>query len=62
VPAAHLDHRVAVTRTHVAALDADALLVTHLPNVAWLTGFFSSSAAIVLTPSELVVLTDFRYQ
>lgn len=60
--AAYLDHRVAVTRAHVAALDADALLVTHVPNVSWLTGFFSSSAALVLTKSAIVVLTDFRYQ
>lgn len=43
-------------------METDALLVTHLPNVAWLTGFFSSSAALVLTSSALVLLTDFRYQ
>jgi Xaa-Pro aminopeptidase len=62
VPADHLDHRVAVTRAHVAAFDADVLLVTHLPNVAWLSGFFASSAALVLTQSAVVLLTDFRYQ
>jgi len=58
----HLDRRVASARAHVKALDANALLVTHLPNVAWLTGFFASAAAVVLTPSALHVLTDFRYQ
>jgi Xaa-Pro aminopeptidase len=46
----------------VAGRDADVLLVTHLPNVAWLTGFFASSAALVLTQSAVVLLTDFRYQ
>lgn len=60
--AAHLDRRLAATRAHVAALDADALLVTHLPNVAWLSGFVSSSAALVLSESVLLLLTDFRYQ
>lgn len=60
--ASHLDHRVALTRARLSALDADALLVTHLPNVAWLTGFFSSSAVVVLTDSSLCLLTDFRYQ
>jgi Xaa-Pro aminopeptidase len=61
VPAAYLDHRVAATRARLAALDADALLVTHLPNVAWLTGFFASSGAVVLTGSAVHLLSDFRY-
>ena len=60
--ATHLDRRVALARARLAALDAGAMLVTHLPNIAWLTGFFSSSAALVLTDSALWLLTDFRYQ
>ncbi|HSL20528.1 MAG TPA: Xaa-Pro peptidase family protein [Vicinamibacterales bacterium] len=56
------DRRVALARAHAASLDADALLVTHLSNIAWLTGFFGSSAALLLTERSLQFLTDFRYR
>lgn len=47
-----------------AALDAahlDAVLVTSLPNVRYLTGFSGSSAIVVASPRDLVFVTDFRY-
>jgi Xaa-Pro aminopeptidase len=49
-------------QARVAELGADAALVTHLPNVRYLTGLASSNAA-VLMPSEGVCLlfTDSRY-
>jgi len=62
VEAAHLGTRVALARAQMRALDVDAFVITHTPNVAWLTGFFSTSAAIVLTGRRLVLLTDFRYE
>ena len=40
----------------------DALIVTHLPNVRYLTGFTGSSAMLVLTPDTLVVTSDGRYR
>ena len=40
----------------------DALLVTHLPNIRYLTGFSGSSALVVASPTETVLITDFRYQ
>ncbi|HKV50533.1 MAG TPA: aminopeptidase P family protein [Gemmatimonadaceae bacterium] len=47
-----------------AALDAahlDALLVTSLPNIRYLTGFSGSSAIVVASARDLVFVTDFRY-
>jgi len=41
---------------------ADALLVTNLVNVRWLTGFTGSSAMAIVGPGgERLFLTDFRY-
>jgi Xaa-Pro aminopeptidase len=39
----------------------DALLVTDLTNVRWLTGFTGSSGWLVLTPDDLTLVTDGRY-
>jgi Xaa-Pro aminopeptidase len=39
----------------------DGLIVTHLPNVFYLTNFSGSSAIVVLTAERLTFLTDFRY-
>ena len=39
----------------------DALLVTGLANVRYLTGFSGSSALVLVTPRETLLVTDFRY-
>jgi Xaa-Pro aminopeptidase len=52
---------VSAVRDVLAAQDLDALLVSHLANVRWLTGFSGSSALLVVTALEVVLLTDFRY-
>jgi Xaa-Pro aminopeptidase len=39
----------------------DALLVTSLPNVAYLSGLFASAAAIVITRDRFAIITDGRY-
>lgn len=39
----------------------DALLVTHLPNVRYLTGFSGSAALLLVRPDACTVITDFRY-
>jgi len=39
----------------------DALVVTSLPNILYLTNFTGSSAIVVLTRERLHFLTDFRY-
>ncbi len=37
------------------------LIVTHLPNVRYLTGFTGSNAILVLTPGQALLATDPRY-
>ena len=39
----------------------DALLVTSLPNVAYLTGLFASAAAVIVTRDGASLITDGRY-
>ena len=39
----------------------DALLVTHLPNVAYLTGLHASAGAVLVTAQSLHLVTDSRY-
>ncbi len=48
-------------RARLADAGADALLVTNLTNVRWLTGFTGSAARALLLPDELVLITDGRY-
>lgn len=40
----------------------DALLVSHLPNVRYLTGFTGSNAVLLLHPSGALLFTDPRYR
>ncbi len=40
----------------------DALLVTTLPNVRYLSGYSGSNGIMVITPKASVFLTDFRYK
>ena len=40
----------------------DALLVTALPNIRYLTGFSGSAAIAVVTHGDLLLVTDFRYE
>jgi Xaa-Pro aminopeptidase len=39
----------------------DALLVTRLPNVRYLTGFTGSAGIVAITADGLVLVTDGRY-
>jgi Xaa-Pro aminopeptidase len=40
----------------------DALLVTALPNIRYLTGFSGSAALLLANARDLLLVTDFRYQ
>jgi Xaa-Pro aminopeptidase len=42
-------------------VECDALLVTALPNVRWLTGFTGSAARVLVQRDDLVLVTDGRY-
>jgi Xaa-Pro aminopeptidase len=48
-------------RARFAEVGVDALLVTRLPNVTYLTGFTGSAAMLLVGPEELVFVTDGRY-
>jgi len=53
--------RHARLRAELAAAAIDTLLVTSLPNIAYLTGLFASTAAVVVTPTALRLIIDGRY-
>jgi Xaa-Pro aminopeptidase len=46
----------------IGDLGVDAILVTRLVNVRYLTGFTGSSAQLLLTPEGGILLTDRRYE
>jgi len=55
------DHRAQRQASVLAALpDGAALLVTHLPNIRWLTGFTGSAALLLLAADRTTLITDFR--
>ncbi len=49
-------------RERMRAAAVDALVVSHLPNIRYLTGFAGSAGLVVLTPGQCVLVVDFRYQ
>lgn len=48
-------------RESIAQAELDGLLVSSLPNIRYLTGFSGSNGQVLVTASELILLTDFRY-
>ncbi len=55
-------HRLAALRASLAERETDAMLVTSLPNVRYLTGFSGSAAMLlVFAGAPSVLITDFRY-
>jgi len=61
LPAMDVASRAGGARDAVAAAGCDALLVTRLVNIRWLTGFTGSAALLLVLPDELVFTTDGRY-
>jgi Xaa-Pro aminopeptidase len=53
--------RAEALRAVLAQEGVDALLVTHLPNIRWLTGFTGSAALLVVAAETTTLITDFRY-
>ncbi|MEP6620080.1 MAG: Xaa-Pro peptidase family protein [bacterium] len=54
--------RVAALVNSLSAAHVDGLLLTGLPNIRYLTGFSGSSALLIVTQRDVVLITDFRYQ
>jgi Xaa-Pro aminopeptidase len=55
------DPRVHRIRNDLRSAGLDALLVTHLPNIRYLTGFAGTAGAVVVGASRCLLLADFRY-
>ena len=53
--------RAGRVRAGFADAGVDALVVTRLPNVRYLTGFTGSAGIVALTPDALLLVTDGRY-
>lgn len=49
-------------RHAIGDAECDALLVTRLVNIRYLTGFTGSAALLLVLPDELVLVTDGRYR
>ena len=60
-PADLLTARHVRVRAALGREGLDALVVFHLPNIRYLTGFAGSTAIAVLTRDEVVLITDGRY-
>lgn len=54
--------RLAALADGLTAAHVDGLLVTSLPSIRYLTGFSGSSALLLVTQRDAVLVTDFRYQ
>ena len=54
--------RLAALIDSLTAAHLDALLITSLPNVRYLTGFSGTSALLFVTARDVCLITDFRYQ
>jgi Xaa-Pro aminopeptidase len=61
VPVDRRPERQSALRRLLEQEGLDALLVTHLPNIRYLTGFTGSAALLLVRPDATVLLTDFRY-
>jgi Xaa-Pro aminopeptidase len=57
-----LDGRLLALRAQLADERLDALLVTNVINVTYLTGLRASAAALVVTRDRATLVTDFRYR
>jgi Xaa-Pro aminopeptidase len=53
--------RLAKVREGLRSAAIDALIVTSLPNVAYLTGLFASAGAVVVSLDRLALIVDGRY-
>ena len=62
LPAMDVAGRLPRLRASLDAAGADALLVTRLVNIRYLTGFTGSAAMLLVRPDDLVFVTDGRYR
>jgi len=53
--------RLARVREHVRGAGLDALVITHLPNLQYVTGFSGTAGAGIVWPRTCLLVVDFRY-
>ena len=54
--------RIERLRKHLATLEADALLITFIPDIRWACGFTGSNGILLIRSDDAVFLTDGRYE
>ena len=53
--------RIARLRNDLRVVSLDALVITHLPNLRYVTGFAGTAGAAIVTPARCTLVVDFRY-
>ncbi len=59
---AYLKVRMQAVRTAMKTLKLDAMLLTHPPDLVYLTNFTGSDSVGLITEKDFLLATDFRYQ
>lgn len=54
--------RIATIRKVLTEAQADAAVISHLPNIRWASGFSGSNGLLVVTRRRAVLITDPRYR
>src|ERR1700723_3525339 len=54
-------NRINLLRSRIAESDAAALVVAHLPNIRYLSGFTGSAAILIVETGSATLFTDGRY-
>ncbi len=62
LPSIGFSVRADAMRARLDEHPADALAITNVTNIRWLTGFTGSNASVALLPDRLVLITDGRYR
>src|SRR5262245_40373380 len=57
-----MGHRLSTLRSDLTSVGLDALVVTHLPNLRYLTGFTGTAGAAIVSQTQCVLIVDFRYE
>lgn len=57
-----LTRRVDSVRMLLGALQVDGILITHAPNVSYLTGFTGDSSALLVGCDRALIVSDFRFE
>jgi Xaa-Pro aminopeptidase len=62
LPGMEVARRIGWLRERVTAAGCEALLVTRMANIRYLTGFTGSAGVLVVLPDSVVLVTDGRYR